>query len=144
MTAHAEQHQGKDTEGDCNCDCSLTASVVALSFVNPEKLKASITAMGFMFAELLGAMAILDKIGKSAGFIKLPFIAGSLIILATAIDLLTISVLALSRLSWEELAKGLGGVAALLGVVSAAVIPLSANSAGMIRAGIGITAIAIL
>jgi tape measure domain-containing protein len=143
MTAMQNNIKAKTLKEIAIAIALLTASVVALSFVNPDKLKASITAMGFMFAELLGAMAILDKIGKSAGFIKLPFIAGSLIILATAIDLLTISVLALSRLSWEELAKGLGGVAALLGVVSAAVIPLSSNSAGMVRAGIGITAIAI-
>ena len=121
----------------------LTASVVALSFVDPDRLKSALTAMAFGFGELLGAMAILDKIGKSMGFVKLPFIAGSLILLAGAIDLLSIAVIALSRLSWEELLKGLGGVAALLGILSAAAKPLSANSAGMIRAGIGITAIAI-
>jgi tape measure domain-containing protein len=143
MTAMQNNLRAKTLKEIAIAIALLTASVVALSFVNPEKLKASVTAMGFMFGELLGAMAILDKIGKSAGFIKLPFIAGSLILLATAIDLLTISVLALSRLSWEELAKGLGGVAALLVTVSAATIPLSANASGMVRAGIGITAIAI-
>jgi hypothetical protein len=62
----------------------LAASVLALSLVNPDRLKSSVTALGFMFAELLGAMAILDKIGKAAGFIRIPFIASSLIILGTA------------------------------------------------------------
>jgi tape measure domain-containing protein len=121
----------------------LTASVVALSFVNADRLKSSVTAMGFMFAELLGAMAILDKIGNAAGFIKLPFIASTLVILAGAIDLLTIAVFALSRLSWEQLLKGLGGVGFLLAAISVAAVPLSANAAGMIRAGIGVTAIAV-
>ncbi len=121
----------------------LTASVVALSFVDPTKLNASIVAIAFMLGELLGAMAILDKIGTSGGFIKLPFIAASLVILAGAIDLLVIAVFALSKLSWSELLKGLGAVGILLGTISAQAETLSLNSAGMIKAGIGITAIAV-
>jgi tape measure domain-containing protein len=121
----------------------LAASVVALSFVDPERLKSALTAMTVAFGQLLGAMAILGNITKTVGFIKMPVIAASLILLAGAIDALTIAVVILSRLSWEELLKGLGGVGALLGILVAAVVPLSANSAGMIRAGIGLTAIAI-
>jgi tape measure domain-containing protein len=120
----------------------LAASVVALSFVDPEKLKSSLTAMTVAFGQLLGAMAILTLITKTGGFLKIPFIAASLILLAGAILLLTASVVVLSMLSWEELLKGLVGVGVLLGVISIAAIPLSANSGGMIRAGIGITAIA--
>lgn len=121
----------------------LTASVVALSFVNPEKLKSSITAIAFMMGELLASMAILEKITASGGFVRLPIIAGALILLAGAIDILALAVFGLSKLSWDELVRGLTGVGALLGGVSAAVIPLSANSAGMIRASIGIGAIAV-
>jgi len=121
----------------------LAASVVALSFVDPERLKSSLTAMTVAFGQLLGAMAILTLITKTGGFLKIPFIAASLILLAGAILLLTGSVLVLSRLSWEELLKGLVGVGVLLGIVAVAAIPLSANSGGMVRAGIGITAIAV-
>lgn len=121
----------------------LTASVVALSFVDPNKLKSSITAIGFMMGELLASMAILEKISASGGFLKLPVVAAGLVVLAGAIDLLTIAVFAMSKLSWDELIRGLSGVGALLGGISAAMIPMSANSAGMIRAGVGITAIAV-
>ena len=121
----------------------LALSLVALSFIDPKKLNTAIGGMTVAFGELLGAMAILDKIGKAGGFIKMPFIAGSMILLAGAIDVLTIAVIALSRLSWNELVKGLGGVAALMGTMVVAVKPLSASSAGLIRAGIGITAIAV-
>jgi tape measure domain-containing protein len=121
----------------------LTASVVALSLINSEALTRSLTALAVGFGQLLGAMAILTNISSSAGFIKVPFIAASMILLAGAIDVLVIAVMALSRLNWEELAKGLGGVAGLLTAVSVAAGPLSANSAGLIRAGIGITAIGV-
>ena len=121
----------------------LAASVVALSFVNPTRLNASLVAIGVMMGELVGTMALLDKIAMGSGFLKLPVIAAGLVVLAGAIDLLVIAVFAMSKLSWEELLKGLGGVGALLVGLSAAAVPLSANSAGMIRAGIGITAIAV-
>lgn len=121
----------------------LTASVVALSFVDPKKLNSAMGGIIIMLGTLLGAMKVLDLISKTGGFIKLPLIAAGLVILAGAIDILTLAVLAMSRLSWNELIKGLGGVGFLLAAISAASIPLSANAAGMIRAGIGITAIAI-
>ncbi len=121
----------------------LAASVLALSFVDPERLKSSLTAMTVAFGQLLGAMAILGNITKTMGFIKMPVMAASLILLAGAIDVLAIAVIALAQLSWEQLAKGLGATAVLLGIVAAATIPLSANSAGMVRAGVGIAAMAI-
>ena len=119
----------------------LAASVVALSLVDPEKLSGALGAMTVGFGELLGAMAILENISKTTGFLKIPIISAGLILLAGAILVLTASVVILAQLSWEQLLKGLGGVAVLLGVISVAVIPLSANSAGMVRAGVGITAI---
>jgi hypothetical protein len=120
----------------------LTASVVALSFVNPDDLKKSLAAITVMFGQLLGAMTILDKIGSSKGMVKMPFIAGAMILLAGAIDLLAIAVIALGKQNIEELKKGLGAVAFLLGAISAAVIPLSANAKGLIRASVAMNAIA--
>lgn len=121
----------------------ITASVVALSFIDPKKLNNALSAMAVGFGELLGAMAILTKISGSAGFVKVPIIAGSMILLAGAIDLLVLAVVGLAQLSWDQLVKGLTGVGALLVGISAAAIPLSRNSAGLISAGVGITAIAI-
>jgi tape measure domain-containing protein len=121
----------------------LTASVVALSFIDAKKLNTAMSAMTIAFGQLLGAMAILTNISKSAGFIKLPFIAAGLVALSTAILILTGAVKNLSGLSWDQLAKGLGGVSVLLIGISRASGPLSKNSAGMISAGVGIAAIAV-
>ena len=121
----------------------LAASVVALSLVDPTKVNAALASIAIMMGELLGAMAILDKIAKTGGFLKLPVMAAGLMILAGAIDVLVIAVMALSRLSWSELVKGLGGVGAMLTGLSLAVGPLTASSAGMIRAGVGLGLVAI-
>lgn len=120
----------------------LTVSVVALSMIKPDKLSKALTAMAVGIGQLVGAMALLSMI-PTAGFLRIPFIAGSLILLATAVGILTASVKVLSTMSWGELSKGLLGVAVLLGAISLASIPLSANASGMIRAGIGIAAIAV-
>jgi tape measure domain-containing protein len=121
----------------------LTASIVALSFVDPKRLNSALVGIGVAFGELLGAMAILDKIGKSGGFIKMPFIAGAMILFAGAIDILAIAVIALSRISWGDMIKGLTAVAGLMGGFSLISKTLSANSAGMVKAGIGLMGIAI-
>lgn len=121
----------------------LSASVLALSFVNPKRLNASLGAMAIMFGELIGALMILDKVLKTTGALKLTLISAALIGLATAIDLLVIAVFTLSKLSWSELTKGLGGIVVLLGALSGASIILSKNASGMIRAGVAIGVIAV-
>jgi hypothetical protein len=121
----------------------LVASIVALSFVDPKRLNSALAGIAVAFGELLGAMAIMDKIGKSGGFIKMPFIAGAMILFAGAIDILAIAVIALSRLSWGDMIKGLIAVSGLIGGLTLASKTLSANSAGMIRAGIGLMGIAL-
>jgi len=121
----------------------LAASILALSFVDPKRLNSALAGIAIAMGELLGAMAILDKIGKSGGFIKMPFIAGAMILFAGAIDILSIAVIALSRLSWGDMIKGLTAVSGLIGGLTLASKTLSANSAGMIRAGIGLMGIAV-
>jgi tape measure domain-containing protein len=121
----------------------LAASLLLLSLIKPEKLNAALGAMTIMFGELIGAMALLDKATKSAGFVKLPIMVASLTGLAVAIDLLTIAVMAMSRLDWNELVKGLTGVGALLAGIAVAAKPLSASSGGLIRASVAMIAIGI-
>jgi tape measure domain-containing protein len=121
----------------------LALSIIGLSFVDPDRLKSSLTAIAFAMGELLAAMKIMDKITSSAGFIKMPVLAGSMILLAGAIDILAIAVIALGKQDTKTLAKGLAAVGALLAGLSIAMKPMSENAAGMIRAGIAITAIAV-
>lgn len=120
----------------------LTASVVALSLIDSDKLTKALAAMTAMFTQLIVAMALFAKATSGAGLLKLPAMAAGLIALAIAIDLLTISVLALSQLSWEELAKGLSGVVILIGALVLATKGLSGNTAGMLTAGAGLILLA--
>ena len=121
----------------------LTASIVAMSMIDEKKLDKALSGVMIAMGELLGAMALLNKISLTGGFLKMPLIAGSMILLATSVDILTIAVGKLSGMSWTQLAKGLGGVGVLLGGIAAVAGPLSKSTTGLISAGIGITAIAV-
>jgi tape measure domain-containing protein len=121
----------------------LAASLLAISFIDPKKLNSSLGALTILFGELIAAMALLNKVTASGGFLKLPLLIGGLVGLAVAIDLLTLAVLAMSRLSWDDLLKGLAGVGGLLASLALAAKPLSASSAGMIRVGASIILLAV-
>lgn len=64
--------------------------------------------------------------------------AAGLILLAFALDLLVIPVKSFSKLSWENLAKGLLGVTVLLGGLVVAVDKMADKTENMVKAGIGI------
>jgi tape measure domain-containing protein len=121
----------------------LAGSIFILSTIEPEKMKTAMAGVAVAMGLLVGAMAALNVVATGPGFLKLPFIAAGLIVLGVAIGILAISVKALSTMNWEELAKGLTGVGALLAALAAAAGPLSRASVGLIGAGVGITAIAI-
>lgn len=121
----------------------LTASVIALSLIDSAKLQKALTAMSVGFAQLLAAMAILVKISGTAGFVKVPIIAGSMILLATSVLILTFALRNLSNLNWEEIAKGLAGIAGIMAILAGAAYLFSLSSGGMIRAGIAMIPMAI-
>lgn len=121
----------------------LTASVVALSLIDSDKLTKALAAMTVMFTQLMVSMQIFTKIVDSKGFIKMPIVTAALIALAIAIDLLTISVVALSKLSWEELAKGLIGVTVLIGALVAASKGMQGQTGPMIRSAAALILMAI-
>jgi tape measure domain-containing protein len=121
----------------------LTASVVALSLINPAKLEPSIKALAVLFAQLLIGMNILTKITASAGLIKLPVIAASMNLLATSILILTVALKSLAKLDWTSLKKGLTAVGILLGELAAAATLISVASGNMARTSAGILALAV-
>lgn len=122
----------------------LTASVLILSLIDSGKLTKALTAMSVGFGQLLGAFAILNTITagpKSATSFAL--VAGGMILLGTALLILSGAVSVMARLDLGSLAKGIGGIAALLVILAAASIPLSDASPALIVAGAGMIAIGI-
>jgi len=122
----------------------LVAAMVVLSFLDAGALTRSLAAMAGGLGELIGMIAFLTLITTGPmGAAKLALLTGSLILLSVAVLLLSVAMQNLSTLDWEEIAKGLTAVGGLLLMLTVAIGPLSENSGGMIRAGLGLIVIGI-
>lgn len=121
----------------------LTASLVALSFLNIKQLTTSLTAITVMFTQLLGAMAIVSKISGTAGIVKMGAVAIALNILATAIVILSGAVVILAHLSWSQIERGLSAITGLLIVLVAATTLMGANAKGTVAAAYSMEIMAI-
>lgn len=90
----------------------LAAAIFVISMIDPDKLAASLGAIAVLFGELLGSLAIFNKIGGSfKGTIKaIPL----MIALSTAILILAAAMKVISTISWEGIAKGLISVGLLM------------------------------
>lgn len=95
----------------------LAVSMNTLSKIDSDGLKRASIAITAMMTQLGVALFAFQKISSFGGMIKMPFIAGSMILLATALVTLAQAVKMLSDLNWDQLSKGLVGVAGALGIM---------------------------
>lgn len=121
----------------------LTISIVALSLINSEALARALTAIGIGFAQLIVVMGVMEKMSVGAGGLKIAALAAGMILLSTAMTILSIAVKNLSSLGWEELAKGLVGVIVALVALTTSTKLIAADTAGLIRAGVAMTIMAV-
>lgn len=121
----------------------LTGSVLILSTIDPKKLNPAIQSLAILFTQLLIGMGVLTKISGAAGFLKLPAVAASMVLMSGAILILVVALKSLAKLDWEALKKGLVGVGILLGELTAAVTIMSLASGNMARTSAGIIALAL-
>lgn len=95
----------------------LAGSIVAISLIDSDKLSASLGAITVLFANLLGAMAIFNKISSDTG--KVSKACTAMIAMSVAVSILAGALKKVSDLDWGELARGLVGIAGLTTIVVA-------------------------
>ena len=95
----------------------LARSIVAISLIDSDKLSASLGAITVLFANLLGAMAIFNKISSDTG--KVSKACTAMIAMSVAVSILAGALKKVSDLDWGELARGLVGIAGLTTIVVA-------------------------
>lgn len=115
----------------------LSIAISILGKLDAAALVKGLAAVTILLAELTAVAYAFSKFDSdlAAG-------AGGLVLLAIALDLLIIPVKVFSKLSWEELGKGLGGVTVLLIGLVIAVNKMAGKTADMVKAGFGILLIA--
>ena len=95
----------------------LAGSIVAISLIDSDKLSASLGAITVLFANLLGAMAIFNKISSDTG--KVSKACTAMIAMSVAVSILAGALKKVSDLDLGELARGLVGIAGLTTIVVA-------------------------
>lgn len=95
----------------------LAGSIVAISLIDSDKLSVSLGAITVLFANLLGAMAIFNKISSDTG--KVSKACTAMIAMSVAVSILAGALKKVSDLDWGELARGLVGIAGLTTIIVA-------------------------
>jgi len=119
----------------------LALSISTLSKIDAGGLQRSVTAIGVLFGELLGSMAVLQKVLGTTGFVKLPIISLAFIGLAIAVNLLADAVKKLASLDMSQLKHGLAGLAIILAEMVETVKRMPPSS-GLISTSIGLVILA--
>lgn len=110
----------------------LTASLIALSLVDSEKLNVALGAITVLFADLLASMAVFNKIsGQVTGVVKSGVTA--MLGIATAVLILASALKKIADLDAKQLTTGLIGVAGLTTMMVAAAKAMSSNSKAIIK-----------
>lgn len=124
----------------------LALALLVLSTIDPDRLLTAVIAMGTAFGLLLAGMGVLSKILNSTlslkDYAKMILLGAAMQILAQGILLLAVAVRILGGMSWESLAKGIGGIAVLLTGLLIAAKQLSKGSKDLGLAALGIMAMA--
>lgn len=110
----------------------MAGAIAIIGNMKIENALQGVIALGIMLQSLVWVVKELSKVEKD-----IPKVAGALIALALAIDLLVIPVKVLGGMNLEELAKGLGSVAIMMAGLVIAASVLSNKAANMIQAGAG-------
>lgn len=109
----------------------LTASLIALSLVDSEKLNVALGAITVLFADLLASMAVFNKIsGQATGVVKS---VTAMLGIATAVLILASALKKIADLDAKQLTTGLIGVAGLTTMMVAAAKAMSSNSKAIIK-----------
>ena len=113
----------------------MTVSVIALAMVDSKKLTIAIGALSAMTANLIGSMALLNKIG--GGDIKLMKLTGAMIVMATALLILSGAMKRVGEMSWDQISKGAVGLSAMVGIVITASKLVAENQTNIFAAAAG-------
>ena len=109
----------------------LTASIVALSLIDSDKMSAALGGITVLFADLMASMAIFNKIsGQATGVAKS---VTAMLGISTAVLILASALKKLGDLDIGQLATGLAGIAGLTAIVIAAAKAMSSGGSAIIK-----------
>jgi tape measure domain-containing protein len=120
----------------------IALSVLALSFVDATKLAYATGAITVLFADLLASFALFQKIG-GGGLLGTTTLVTALMSISSALLVMSVSLLILSKIDWEQMKSGMAGMAGIATILVVTAKLLSKNSGSFLKATIGLTSFAV-
>lgn len=108
----------------------LAVSLLLISSIDEDKLTTALLGITALFGELMGSMALFNKIGNPTGVIRA---IGFMVGISVAVLILSAALKSLSDLDLKELAIGVIGVAALMKILVNAVESMTYGSVDIIK-----------
>ena len=113
----------------------LAASLMIIASIDSGKLISSIVAIEAMALELVGTMALLDKLSLAniKGIVKT---STAMVIMSTSILILASAMKSIANLDWNGIAKGITGIAALAATMTLMTKALSSSTVNRLTKGL--------
>jgi tape measure domain-containing protein len=122
----------------------ITASVWVLSRIDTKKLIRALTALTVMFGLMGGMLAAIALIGKNLTGINTPLLTASLIPLAAAIFIMSLSVAMLAKISKNGLVRAMTAITLMVGIFLAFTYLMEKlDSEGIVKASVSIVLMAV-
>ena len=116
----------------------LAASLLLIASIDPKAMAVGLAGMAGLFAELTAAFVVIAKLGTGKGMMAMMTVGGTMRNIAIGIGILTAALIAISKLSPEQLTTGILGLTITMGLLVASAKLLSKNMKGMLSGSTGL------
>ena len=117
----------------------LAGSLLLVSSIDLNSMAGGLLGIGVLFAELIGAFAIMEKFDLLGGPVKMYAFGSLMKSMAIAIGILSLALKNLSDLSPEQLMTGILGLASTMLIAVSAVKMMGKNSGKIISSSVGLS-----
>jgi len=117
----------------------LSAALIALSYINPEKIGPALAAITVLFADMVGAMAGFNKVvGNKSAAISIMIISGAMIALSISLLILAVALKKVADIDAGDLGKGVATIGALSGIMVGIAAGLKKQQGPMVKAAVAL------
>jgi tape measure domain-containing protein len=110
----------------------LAAALVVLSLIDSDKLSGALLALATSFGLMAGSLTAMSSALNAPGISKLAVVSAALVVLSVAVLILSAAVKNLGDMDWNELAKGLTGLAVVMALLVGVSKTMKTEAPGMI------------
>lgn len=121
----------------------MAAALFVLSTIDPGAMTKALGAMTAGFGILIGALMALMNFLGAAGLVQMYVVTSAMTKMALSILLMAFALKTLAGINFGDMLRGLVGLAAVMYILTKAMVPLAAGSKGMGRAAWSLIAVGI-